>query len=212
MEAREAQPPLADLDPYSCNLRLRGICATTPAELAAVFRLVPDQIRIFEIPSHAGPVARDGAGADDATALTRAVLEEQVLVLRTSGDREHDAGRIGSAMRAAVGALRHSRRGDLAESIGRAGAMAMSPVRTAALVAAIDEALRSLTTEIADSWWRKRGSAGFANVSLRDPPAVRCASTKSRIDALVDMAGELLVVKNGFAHLARRAEGESERS
>ena len=39
MDAREAQPPLADLDPYSCNLRLRGICAATPAELAAVFRL-----------------------------------------------------------------------------------------------------------------------------------------------------------------------------
>ena len=52
VEAREAQPPLADLDPYSCNLRLRGICATTPAELAAVFRLMPDQIRIFEIPNH----------------------------------------------------------------------------------------------------------------------------------------------------------------
>ena len=32
---------------------------------------------------------------------------------------------------------------------------------------------------------------------------------EARIDALVDMAGELLVVKNGFAHLARRAEGES---
>ena len=126
VEAREAQPPLADLDPYSCNLRLRGICATTPTELAAVFRLMPDQIRIFEIPNDVSRPVLDGAGVDDATTLTRAVLEEQVLVLRTFGDREHDAGRIGSAVRATVGALRYSRRGDLAESIGRTGTMAMS--------------------------------------------------------------------------------------
>ena len=129
VEAREAQPPLADLDPYSCNLRLRGICATTPTELAAVFRLMPDQIRIFEIPNDVSRPVLDGAGVDDATTLTRAVLEEQVLVLRTFGDREHDAGRIGSAVRATVGALRYSRRGDLAESIGRTGTMAMSSRR-----------------------------------------------------------------------------------
>ena len=206
MEAREAQLPLADLDPYSCNLRLRGICAATPAELGAVFRLLPDQVRIFEIPSHSGPVARDGAG--DATALTRAVLEEQVLLLRTSGDRAHGAGRIGSARRAAIAALRHSQRGDLAESIERAGALAMSQSGSQALIAAIGEALRSLTTEIAD--WK--GGNDEAQVSPAQPARSVSRSLRvdeTRIDALVDMAGELLVVKNGFAHLARRAEGET---
>ena len=126
VEAREAQPPLADLDPYSCNLRLRGVCVATHAELAAVFRLLPDQVRISDIPNHAGPMVPDGTSADDATALTRAVLEEQILVLRASGDRESDGGRFGSAMRAAVGALRHASRKDLAESVGRAGAEALS--------------------------------------------------------------------------------------
>ena len=32
---------------------------------------------------------------------------------------------------------------------------------------------------------------------------------ESKIDALVNLAGELIVVKNGFAHLAKRAEGEA---
>ena len=65
-----------------------------------------------------------------------------------------------------------------------------------------------MTTEIADAVAEAR-KRRLRQRSPRDPPAVRCASTKSRIDALVDMAGELLVVKNGFAHLARRAEGET---
>ena len=199
VEAREAQPPLADLDPYSCNLRLRGVCVATHAELAAVFRLLPDQVRISDIPNHAGPMIPDGTSADDATALTRAVLEEQILVLRASGNRESDGGRFGSAMRAAVGALRHASRKDLAESVGRAGAEALSRPEPAALVAAIGEALRLLTG----------GAEAQASLSQSPPPARRLLRVDElRIDALVDMAGELLVVKNGFAHLARSADFE----
>ena len=200
MEAREAPPPLAELDPYSCNLRLRGICAATRAELAAVFRLLPDKVRFFEIQNHARPMTRDSA-----TALTNAVLEEQVLLLQTFRDHEHEAAHIGSAMRASIGALRHSRRGDLAEIIQRAGAMAMSQSKPAVLVAALGEAIRSLETNISGS-----GEA-------QDQPQLQPARNVSRsmrvdelrIDALVDMAGELLVVKNSYAHLAKRAEGET---
>ena len=212
MEAREAHPPLADLDPYSCNLRLGGICDTTPAELAAVFRLLPDQVRIFEIPNDVSRTVLNGASVDDATALTCAVLEEQVLVLRTSGDREHDAGRIGSAMRAAVGALRYTRRDDLAESIGRTGTMAMSQSGPAALVAGIAEALRSLTADIANSNEgdvEKRAQAQASPSQLTRSASRSLRVDELRIDALVDIAGEFLVVKNGFAHLARRAEGET---
>ena len=49
LEAREAWPPLQEFDPYSCNLRLLGLSAATHAELATIFRLVPDQVRFFEI-------------------------------------------------------------------------------------------------------------------------------------------------------------------
>lgn len=209
IEAREAQSPLADLDPYSCNLRLKGICATTPAGLAAVFRLLPNQVRVFEVPTHTGPMPRDSASVDDATALTRAVLEEQVLVLRTFGNRERDiGGRIGSAMRAAVGALRHSQRGDLAESIGRTGAMALSQAEPAALDIAIGEVLRSLKADLArSSSVDGKAEASPAQSARQVSRLLRVDET--RIDTLVDMAGELLVVKNAFAHLARRAEDET---
>ena len=49
IEPREPWPPLAELDPFACNLRLQGISAATQAELSSVFRLVPDQVRIAEI-------------------------------------------------------------------------------------------------------------------------------------------------------------------
>ena len=209
MESREASLPLAELDPYACNLRLLGICTATSAELAAVFRLLPDQVRVFAIPTDAGPLAQEGASVGDAPALTRAVLEEQILVLRVSGDRGHSAGRIGSAMRAATGALRYGGHADLAESTGRAGAVALSESEPAVLVAAIDEALRSLMSETAVL--AGKDAEDVASTPAQPARAVNRSLRvdESRIDALVDMAGELLVVKNGFAHLAKRAESEA---
>ena len=54
----------------------------------------------------------------------------------------------------------------------------------------------------------RRGGSGFA-LSQSPPPARRLLRVDElKIDALVDMAGELLVVKNGFAHLARSADFE----
>ncbi|AMN40460.1 chemotaxis protein CheA [Rhodoplanes sp. Z2-YC6860] len=209
MESSEALPPLAELDPYTCNLRLLGICAATSAELAAVFRLLPDQVRVFEIPPEAGPLPRHRSDVVEATALTRAVLEEQVLVLRVSRNPEHEAGRIGSAMRAALAALRYGGRGDLGENIGRAGAAALSKSEPSVLIEAIDEALRLLMSETDDS----AGNDGEGQEPTSSAPRAHSVGRsirvdESRIDALVDLAGELLVVKNGFAHLAKRAEGE----
>lgn len=206
MEVREALPPLADLDPYSCNLRLKGICATTSDDLAAVFRLVPDQIRIFEIPNNAEQGTQVHAGIDATTALTHAMLEEQVLILRASGNRAQDAGRIGSAMRVAVGALRHIRREDLAEDLGRA--ISLSESDPAALAAAVDKALRSSRADVSNSGGGNRDAQ--VSPSQFAPSASRSVRIdEARVDALVDMVGELLVMKNGFAHLAKRAENET---
>jgi two-component system chemotaxis sensor kinase CheA len=47
---REVFLPLADLDPYACNLRLRAVSAGDPDAIALIFRLVPDQVQIVGIP------------------------------------------------------------------------------------------------------------------------------------------------------------------
>ena len=117
--------------------------------------------------------------------------------------------RMRSAMRAATGALRYGGHADLAESTGRAGAVALSESEPAVLVAAIDEALRSLMSETAVL--AGKDAEDVASTPAQPARAVNRSLRvdESRIDALVDMAGELLVVKNGFAHLAKRAESEA---
>src|SRR6478752_2056328 len=87
-EAREAWPPLQEFDPYSCNLRFLGLSAASHAELATIFRLVPDQVRFFEIPGAIVLAADTKAIADQPSVFVRAVIEEQRLLIRaTKGER-----------------------------------------------------------------------------------------------------------------------------
>ena len=57
IEPREAFSPLADIDPYACNLRLQAISAGDRDEIARIFRLVPDQVQIIR--HSAGCACRD---------------------------------------------------------------------------------------------------------------------------------------------------------
>jgi two-component system, chemotaxis family, sensor kinase CheA len=200
IEPREAWAPLVELDPFSCNLRLQAISAATQAELAMVFRMVPDQVRIVQIPTGASPLG-DQAGSADAAALVGAVIEEQRLVLLAARERDDHVGRVGSAARVAANSLRYGKRDDWAERIERAGATALSQSDPALLLSVIEEALSALA----------RGDV--ERLSTLDVEAPARASRllrvdESKIDALLDLAGELLIMKNGFAHLAKRVEEE----
>jgi two-component system chemotaxis sensor kinase CheA len=202
----EREAPLSELDPLSCNLRLLAISAATHVELATVFRLVPDQVRIVEFPfasSPAGP--KPGGGDDDAIALARAIIGEQAQMLRIPRSPESYAACVGSAVRAAVNALRYAGYENWIEKIERDGATARLQSNPAALSAVLEETLVSLTLDLpfddAESSAveePRRPSPREAGRSLRVPEV--------RIDALVDLAGELLIVKNGFANLARRVD------
>jgi two-component system chemotaxis sensor kinase CheA len=213
IEARQAWAPLADLDPYSCNLRLQFLSAGNRAELASIFRLVPDQVRIVEIPLEAW--RRNGRGADDEAIanLVRAVIEEQRHMLRVSDQGEDAVGRIGAATRATANALRHHRKADMAERIERAGALASSQGMAASLVSALDAAFQLLAPGSSDA-------DGERGASIEPPVAPTTGEPErsgrrslrvdeSKVDALVNLAGELIVVKNGFAHLAKRLEAEA---
>ena len=79
---REAFPPLSDLDPYACNLRLQAISAGDRDEIAKIFRLVPDQVRIISIPLDALPSRPHGCANDDNQTLIRTVIEAQCELLR----------------------------------------------------------------------------------------------------------------------------------
>jgi two-component system, chemotaxis family, sensor kinase CheA len=201
VEPRETWQPLGKLDPFSCNLRLKAISAARQSELAALFRLVPDQVRIVEIPAAAWQSSDKIAHGGAVAALVRAVLEEQRQVLRAVEEDDDNAGRIGSASRVAANALRHVKREDWAERVEQAGAAALSQSNRTLLQSVLEEASSALAHgEVEDPSPADREIAGRASRLLR--------VDESKIDALLDLAAELIVVKNGFAHLAKRVDGE----
>jgi two-component system, chemotaxis family, sensor kinase CheA len=213
IEPRDAWPPLADLDPYACNLRLRCLSAGSRVELSNIFRLVPDQLRIIDVPSSAlrpEPIAR---GEADTATLVWAVVEEQRRMLRVAGRADGAVGRIGAAARAAANAFRRGRRPDLAERTELAGAKATAQGDAAGLLLVLDEILnqplsRARVSESAVA--RSEEPAGSTTAGPGRSAQRSLRVDESRIDALINLAGELIVVKNSFAHVARRLEAEIE--
>jgi two-component system chemotaxis sensor kinase CheA len=209
IEPREAFGGLAELDPFACNLLLRAISAGDRAELERIFRLVPDQVRMIDVPAQAlrPEQAADGG---DATDLVCSVVGEQQKIVGASSRGEDFSGRVGAAARCAANALRHGGRPDLAEPIERAGAAALADGDAALLSAALAQAVSALRAHSAAA--AENDSAGEpaappAEVAAR--PALRLLRVdEAKIDALVNLAGELIVAKNGLAHLARKVRDE----
>jgi two-component system chemotaxis sensor kinase CheA len=207
IEAREPWPPLEDLDPFACNLRLLAICGADGAAISNTFRLVPDQVRIVELPSDAlrrVPVV--ATGDSDVSALVRAVIAEQRQVLQIASAPEDFIGRVGAAARVAANALRHGGCADLASRVERAQASALAQGGTTPLISELAAILDKpdVATAAVDAPASAVVTAPADEIARRTSRSLRVDEAK--IDVLVNLATELIVRKNGFAHLAKRAE------
>jgi two-component system, chemotaxis family, sensor kinase CheA len=205
IEPREAFPPLLDLDPYACNLRLQAISAGDRDEIARIFRLVPDQVHITSIPPEVLPATEDRANDGNQT-LIQAVIEAQCALLRVSSGRDDFAGCVGSAARVARNALRHGDHLQLADVVQRASAMSLEQHDVRPLLAALEQALFDFggapSTTIVDDVEGSNAAAANATSERASDRVLRVS--KTRIDALVNLAGELIVAKNALAHSAKR--------
>ncbi|MEA2989925.1 MAG: two-component system, chemotaxis family, sensor kinase CheA, partial [Alphaproteobacteria bacterium] len=212
LRAREAWPPLADLDPYACNLRLEAVSGSTRAELADIFRLVSDQARIVDIPLEALPPERDATSGNRAqTELVRAIIEEQRRVLAASTQRDDLTGRLGAAARVAANAVRHCGRADLTPPIEHARDAAFLRADAMPLLSALGQVLASLAPEAQAGPGGDGAVQRTADFATDEPGPAAIRSLRvdeRRVDALFNMAGELIVAKNGFAHLAKRIADE----
>ena len=207
IEPRQAWAGLAELDPFACNLRLRAISAGDRAELARIFRLVPDQVRLVDVPLEALRLEQAAAAAESD--LVCSLIAEQQKIIGASGRGEDFIGCIGAAARCAANAVRHSGRADLAEPIDRAGAAALVDGDTAALVAALAQALATLRAHAATAAERNVSREPAPPPAETARPALRLLRVdEAKIDALVNLTGELIVAKNGLAHLARKVRDE----
>jgi two-component system, chemotaxis family, sensor kinase CheA len=157
-------------------------------------RFVAGEARIeaakIEVPTVGGVAA--------VSSLPDAVLREQIALLAVLG--EGLEGRIGSAGRLAANIFRHLGRSDVAERMAAAVAESLAGPDPTGLAGAIEAAMESLTD-----------TPRPEPVPARADPLSRSLRVDAeRVDALVDLTGELTVAKNAIGHIAMLArEGDN---
>lgn len=193
LERRATTEPFDAINPFSCAL---DITALTSGDAKSVTRLlgeVADQAEVRPL------------GIDDRvisgsvlSPTARSILNAQILLLREPEPRGR-AGRSASARRVSANVLRS---GGLASAAAVVESALPGPDDGSdELIAAIERAL-----EIEPS--HESGDAAGPGVKISSPVAARVLRVDTaRIDALVNLTGELMVAKNALGHLATMAQG-----
>ena len=212
---RQSWPPLAELDPFACQVDLRLVSEAGREELASHFEYVMDEVAIWAVepgaaaasPTTSAPAASaTPTGSAAAQAAVEQLLLQQLEVVSTPTEAARREARLASVVRSLESAL----------------AFAGDATRTGELVAAAEQARAGASDEpvraLLASWLRgpaepAAAGAGGAGPASQGGPATRMLRIdQGRIDELLDLAGELLVAKNGLSYLARRADEEGRSS
>ena len=220
-------PALEDFDPFRCNLRFRAILAADRAALAHQLRYVEDQATLVELQAADLAEAGEGAGSRSGgnalpaefVAPALDILDSQRQMLETPADPEAWPGRIQSIGTVLSRLFAHlaGAGADLAPRLDAALAEAGKTRSAAPLIGVIDAARALVQPGPAGA--AGDGPTADGEIPRRrwdDPQAVepgkearKAAAIKvdqERIDALMNLAGELIVAKNSLPFLARRAE------
>lgn len=185
---------LATLNTFDCNLEILALTKASIAEVQAALHSFTKRVEIRQITPPPNP-----AEASDYLAQATSLLEAQIVLLREDGI-EGSLGRLASAGRTAANALSYLGRSGRAADLEKAMATAQAQPRAAPLIAAIQSALEGDTKE--------EYAANVPTVQIVAPRALRV--DMDRIDALVKLTGELLVVKNAIGHVAKRIQGNGD--
>lgn len=190
IENAKPWPELDALDPFACRLILL-VLSTVPAEEAArQLASVRDQVEI--LPLSPVPGSTDAAISSPAA---RAVLEEQILLLADAGAEGMNATLV-SAGRVAANVMRAQGHQADAERLTEALASSEAARDPAALRTAIRRVLDGAAVAPPSQAFPELdpGAASF------DGAARVMRVDVERIDALMKLAGELIVAKNALGH------------
>jgi two-component system chemotaxis sensor kinase CheA len=211
VEARTPWGALSDLDPFACNVAFHALATGSRADLEALFRYVPEQVTITELAAAALVRPHGQAGSRAALpSVVRALLAEQIELLRQESAADEFDGRVAAAARVAANALRFGARPELAAIIESACDEALAARSSERLSAAIAGVLETEPTTTAASAGHPTSSGAVDRPAAAEaaerlsPRTLRVDQEK--IDALMTMVGELVVAKNSLPYLARRAE------
>ena len=192
-------PALAEMDPYRCALRFRALSAAPKEDVAWLFRSVPDQVRLATVtPRKAEVRAPASAPAAAGDGLAQAILREQVRILGLGGSAAEVAARQAAVLRAVRNVL---------TALGRA-----EDVATLERVAETPEALARFIEGMA-AGGESRTEASSATSIPAPIPALAAPSGRralrvdaERMDRLMALVGELVVLKSRLPYLAREAQ------
>jgi len=191
VEPASPWPPLDALDPFTCNLVLSALTTSSRTDVIGSMGSAAGQCDIDE--------SRDeeGSGGELLPPAAREVLEEQLLLLGET--RVHGStGRMASAGVVAANVLRSARRAAAANRISDATEAALAEGEPRFLKEAIETVL---------------GKASLSEVAAPFSPATHQQMVRqtlridaARIDAIVNLTGELTVAKNSIGHVAKLAQ------
>jgi two-component system chemotaxis sensor kinase CheA len=195
-----AWPTLEQLNPFECRLVLTALSGEPAEQLTEWLGAVSGQIEVRSLrPSAVGD-------APSFTAPAQLLIEAQLLLLAVNGGDGFD-GRVASAGHVVANLLRQEGHPAQVERVERAlkASLAANDVRI--LVAAVRRAIAG-DPAVGDD-----AAAPDEIGPLREArdSAVRVLRVNvDRVDALVKLAGELIVSKNALAHAAHLAERETD--
>lgn len=203
IEPRSPWPPLEDMNPFECKLVFRAVSRAPREQIAEIFRLVADQVRIADFAPDAIPAAeRGGAASRD---LIWHVLQAQRDMLALPCRDKEFVGRLGAAARTAINVLRFAKAGPEADRIERARDEAVAARAAAPVLDALDRLLAEHASGSSKSAAAEQAAPSAAGGSLASR-TFRIDET--RVDHLVNVAGELIVARNGLNDLAARIVAE----
>ncbi|HLG84611.1 MAG TPA: chemotaxis protein CheA [Bradyrhizobium sp.] len=180
------------IDTFNCSLEILALTKAPTAEVQSALRSIAERTDIRPLaPSAASP------DSDDDLAQATSLLEAQIALLRVDG-ADGLSGRLESAGRTAANALLYLGRSGLAAAVEQAMTTSRSQRNAASLIAAIEQAL----TPEAEPPPAPGTAVPVASRALR--------VDMDRIDALVKLTGELIVVKNAIGHAAKRIAGDED--
>jgi two-component system chemotaxis sensor kinase CheA len=177
------EPPpsqaLETFDPFVCQL-----------VLTALFSVAPDVLEALLVGKVGAEVVALSAAPDSSLPpVARNLIEAQVLLLADT-DAEAAAGRTGSVLRVAANVLRSLGRLEEAEQLGAVGR---------------DGAAAALEAVLEGRFEAARAPEAVTTRSSHEAAPRALRVDVERIDALVNLTGELTVAKNALGHAAALA-------
>jgi two-component system chemotaxis sensor kinase CheA len=187
----KALPALEDLDPFASHLVFGALADCTAEAARSALRGVIDQVHIVTLSVTAS--ATGPSLSDDA----RGLLEAQLLLLAETAP-EGLIGRLASAGRVSANVLKHADRAADTERLQAVCAKCLAARDPAPLIAALQRVLTG-------SLEAPPSAPAPAALAPIEATARTLRVDVERIDALVSLAGELMVAKNALGHAAALA-------